>query len=385
MTKVHTSAIVIIPPEDQWAQIQSIRSMYDRAYARWMPHINLIYPFVPESEYEENAEKTVNALKDIKPFRLIFSEFDYFVQAKSVCTMHLKPLTEPPNALIDLQSKLFETFPFCNELSTRSTTGFNPHMTVGQFTGKVQADRQKKELAKSFKPIEFTVDRVYFISRINEDPFQIIKMYPLSTVMIQPENKAEEQNEPSTVSCQPELEPETKFELESELQTSGNDQDAATSLVAQRIVNWLHAQSEREKLPKTRDKLRVATRNLCIVTFQAITANEVIQDLKNKGYFSVDKKNGIKYHRKLKTPPSLDGPTPVQNAGSCANDIVIINRCIMWLYSAKNPPKTIDTLLISFEQLTKLRRMVDQDEVLLLLEKKGIIKFTGYDGIEYKI
>ena len=52
---VHTSAVVIIPPEPLWGQIDDIRKQFDRSYGRWMPHINLIYGFLPESYFSEAA------------------------------------------------------------------------------------------------------------------------------------------------------------------------------------------------------------------------------------------------------------------------------------------------------------------------------------------
>ena len=30
-----------MPPKEQWAHIQEIRSKQDKAYERWMPHINM--------------------------------------------------------------------------------------------------------------------------------------------------------------------------------------------------------------------------------------------------------------------------------------------------------------------------------------------------------
>lgn len=44
-TKVVSSAIIVAPPENLWGPIQAIRQEHDKAYERWMPHINLIYPF----------------------------------------------------------------------------------------------------------------------------------------------------------------------------------------------------------------------------------------------------------------------------------------------------------------------------------------------------
>ena len=51
MRKDYTSAVVIIPPEDKWESIQEVRKTYDRNIHRWMPHITLLYPFMPKTEY----------------------------------------------------------------------------------------------------------------------------------------------------------------------------------------------------------------------------------------------------------------------------------------------------------------------------------------------
>ena len=53
MSKVYTTAVVIIPPEKIWETIQKIRRTYDRQFHRWMPHITLLYPFKPQSYFKE--------------------------------------------------------------------------------------------------------------------------------------------------------------------------------------------------------------------------------------------------------------------------------------------------------------------------------------------
>ena len=35
------SAVILMPPKELWAPIQAIRSVHDKAYERWMPHINM--------------------------------------------------------------------------------------------------------------------------------------------------------------------------------------------------------------------------------------------------------------------------------------------------------------------------------------------------------
>jgi endonuclease/exonuclease/phosphatase family metal-dependent hydrolase len=42
----YDTALCIIPPISQCCYIDQLRELYDKAYGRWPPHINLIYPFV---------------------------------------------------------------------------------------------------------------------------------------------------------------------------------------------------------------------------------------------------------------------------------------------------------------------------------------------------
>ncbi|KAI5921673.1 hypothetical protein F4810DRAFT_328616 [Camillea tinctor] len=42
----HDTALCIIPPADLCASIDRLRSIYDKAYEKWPPHVNLVYPFV---------------------------------------------------------------------------------------------------------------------------------------------------------------------------------------------------------------------------------------------------------------------------------------------------------------------------------------------------
>jgi hypothetical protein len=44
------TALCIIPPAHLTQDINQLRALYDKAYEKWPPHVNLIYPFVnPEA------------------------------------------------------------------------------------------------------------------------------------------------------------------------------------------------------------------------------------------------------------------------------------------------------------------------------------------------
>ena len=52
-----TTALTLVIPIEFHNKINEIRSKYDRAYPRWMPHINFFFPFVTQTELKNVTEK----------------------------------------------------------------------------------------------------------------------------------------------------------------------------------------------------------------------------------------------------------------------------------------------------------------------------------------
>jgi len=171
---VYRSAVVIIPPDEILPAIQTIRRRCDRQFHRWMPHINLLYGFVPETYFPEAAAAIAQALKQLEPFTITLSNFEIFTHSSS-CTAWLNPIPEPADSLNRLQTVLQQIFPQCNEQSTRSANGFTPHLTAGQFA---TAQTAKTELSQ-WHPLQFQVDSIALISRRDNEPFQVRYRIPL--------------------------------------------------------------------------------------------------------------------------------------------------------------------------------------------------------------
>ena len=106
MTKVYSSAVVIIPPENLWTPIQAIREKYDRNFHRWMPHITLLYPFRPENEFNSLESNFKAICGNLKPFEVILDKFSYFHHKKNIYTLWLKPI--PQKLITDLQQEIQE-------------------------------------------------------------------------------------------------------------------------------------------------------------------------------------------------------------------------------------------------------------------------------------
>lgn len=160
----HQTALCIIPPENLWKSIQMIRSIHDKAYARWMPHINLIYPFFPESEFDQVKEKLERVLEEQTPFDIEFDQscIQYFKQKGQQCTFHLRPKISAKTVQIQnqIQNALFKS-------ADGTTPPFEAHLTLGQTTTSRISD-VLIEMKSKWTPIKFTVDRLAMISREND-------------------------------------------------------------------------------------------------------------------------------------------------------------------------------------------------------------------------
>jgi 2'-5' RNA ligase len=181
------TALCLIPPENVWEQIQSIRSVHDKAYPRWMPHINLVYPFAPESEFDNIKTQLDAALNKKNPFEIEFDQtsLNYFKQ-KSECTFHLRP--KKTKDVVEIHQILQKYLP--NYISTARP--FEPHLTLGQTTTSRISDILIEMKAK-WKTIRFTIDRVCLISREN-DPNDLFSIK--SQVLLVGSEEKEEQTLP---------------------------------------------------------------------------------------------------------------------------------------------------------------------------------------------
>jgi 2'-5' RNA ligase len=164
MSKVYTSAVVIIPPENKWYAIQQIREKYDRNINRWMPHITLLYPFIPKIKYPEIDTQFSEICKKFEPIELTLNTFKFFSHSLQSYTIWLDP--EPNTPIINLQSEILKIIPDCDDVN-RIKGGFKPHLSVGQIHGKEQLIKLIESLQTSWKNLKFVVNEIYFIAREN--------------------------------------------------------------------------------------------------------------------------------------------------------------------------------------------------------------------------
>jgi 2'-5' RNA ligase len=167
-----TTALTLVIPIEFQNEINDIRKLYDRAYPRWMPHINFLFPFVPESQFDDIINRLTPVLKSFGSFELELSELGHFKQGKNV-TVHIKP--KDSNRLRELFTLIRGTLP---EIPLKHDE-FNPHLTIAQFKNS-EFNIKILELTNWLKNknFKFTVNHICILQRSKIDnnvPFSVNK------------------------------------------------------------------------------------------------------------------------------------------------------------------------------------------------------------------
>jgi 2'-5' RNA ligase len=172
--KTHTTAVVVIPPEPLWEPIQAIRRRHDRSVRRWMPHITLLYPFVPPRAFVDATPLLHQVSAAIIPFAISLRRFALFAHGRRSATVYLAP--EPAEPLIALQTRLWEAFPAYDD-TRRHQQGFTPHLSVGQAPGTAAGEALIHTLTAEWPALSFTVAAIHLIARAEppDDVFQLVR------------------------------------------------------------------------------------------------------------------------------------------------------------------------------------------------------------------
>jgi 2'-5' RNA ligase len=177
--KTHRTAVVAIPPPEVWDPIQAIRRQHDRNVQRWMPHITLLYPFMPRKQCGEALPRLLEVGRQSAAFQVTLATFRAFTHAFGKATIWLAP--EPRHVLVTLQATLQAAFPAYDDQS-RFPTGFTPHLSVGQASSPRGRQQLLETLQASWQPVQFTLRAIALIWREADGPFEIAHVISLGEV-----------------------------------------------------------------------------------------------------------------------------------------------------------------------------------------------------------
>ncbi|KAJ9133778.1 Nuclear poly(A) polymerase 1 [Coniochaeta hoffmannii] len=160
----HHTALSLVLPRHLWPPIDRLRALYDKAYEKWPPHINLIYPFVLPDHLPRAAESIQAALQrrakaGEAPLRVCLDTVDVFPH-KHDNTIFLHDSDQKrTDRLVELRRDIVKA------LGQRDT-GHRMHMTVAQ-SEDIASSKHKflQHKVGLLPPAEWEVEELHILVR----------------------------------------------------------------------------------------------------------------------------------------------------------------------------------------------------------------------------
>jgi poly(A) polymerase len=159
------TAVAWLPPEHLWPPVQEVRRLLDPQFDRWPPHVNVLFGFLPEADFEDAAPHLAAAAAEVSPFEATLSGVRTFAH-RDDATVWLDPAAADPAPWAALHRALQDRFPQCRGRAE----GWTPHLTLGRTTGTV---------TPRLPPATARVDRLLLLSRRGDEP-----MHPRAELLL---------------------------------------------------------------------------------------------------------------------------------------------------------------------------------------------------------
>jgi endonuclease/exonuclease/phosphatase family metal-dependent hydrolase/2'-5' RNA ligase/uncharacterized protein (UPF0248 family) len=159
------TAVAWLPPVEAWDGIQEVRGRLDPQVLRWPPHVNVLFGFLPESEFDAALPVLGRAAATVPAFETELGEVRHFTH-RNDSTLWLHPTG---SGWQPLHAALLEAFPAC-----RNRDAFTPHLTVGKVA---DPGRTPVKIA----PIAARVGEVVLLSRRGDGPMEVRARVELGT------------------------------------------------------------------------------------------------------------------------------------------------------------------------------------------------------------
>ncbi|WP_330174147.1 RNA repair domain-containing protein [Streptomyces sp. NBC_01498] len=170
------TAVAWIPPRELWPPLQAVRHEHDPQIDRWPPHVNLLFGFVPESDFERAAPLVAAAAAGTAPFAVRLAGVHTFGHREDA-TLSLDPAASggDGDGWTGLREVLERRFPRCGG---RRVEGFTPHLTLGRSRNP---QRDAAAVETRVGELISTVGELALLSRRGDEPMRVRATVALGT------------------------------------------------------------------------------------------------------------------------------------------------------------------------------------------------------------
>ena len=161
----YDTALCLVPPQHLWPSIDRLRMLYDKAYEKWPPHVNLVYPFVVPESLSSAMQSILSNVKDWNQERgdsklhVRLDEAGVFNHRHGNTIFISDGDSTRASDLSELRRRILEVL-------GQSTGHYQMHMTIGQSEDKNSAPHKFLLNKASLLPaVEWDVDVLHILVR----------------------------------------------------------------------------------------------------------------------------------------------------------------------------------------------------------------------------